>query len=69
MKQFITCLLLSVFFHFLASILGGSFNPMEWKQDTESAKLGTLMYLFFEMVIWIAPMMLNYLNGEENFKN
>ncbi len=63
MKQFKICISLSLLFHLLCSILASSFNPFLWSQE------GKYWYLFFQMVIWVVPMFLNYLDGKEQFKD
>lgn len=69
MRQFIICLGLSVLFHLLSSLLGGSFDPTEWTRETEGQRLGFIFYVFIMFCIWIVPMAFNYLNSEQNFKN
>lgn len=64
MKQFIISLAISILFYILASIIGLSFNPMDWNNE-----VGRLMFGLFFMFIWLLPIMLNYLNGDKNFKN
>ncbi len=64
MKQFNICSGISFLLYILASFLGKSFNPMGWTNE-----LGTLIFIAFEISIWLLPIYLNYLDGEENFKN
>ena len=57
------CLLLSAITHFLFSVGGSSFDPFEWQTDVK------FPYVVIILVIWIIPIVINYLNGEENFQN
>lgn len=62
MKQFIICFLLTLFIYVSGSFLGKSFNPMDWSNSG-----GTLFFCFFVFMVWVVPIYLNYVNGEENF--
>jgi hypothetical protein len=63
MKQFLVCLLLSILTHFLFSVGGSGLNPFEWITDVK------IPYVIIVLVIWIFPIVINYLDGNENFKN
>jgi hypothetical protein len=56
-------MLLSAITHFLFSVGGSSFNPFEWKTDVK------VPYVIIVFVIWIFPIVINYLDGEDNFKD
>ena len=64
MKQFLICLTFSIILHFTCSIIGNSFNPFDWKNI--EAKV---FYALFQMSCWLIPIMINYLEEKENFKN
>ncbi len=63
MKQFMTCLLLSGLLYLISSVGAADFNPTHWAGE------GRFLFGLFIMVIWIIPILMNYLNGEENFEN
>lgn len=63
MKQFIICLGITLMTYFIGASLNGVFNPLEWKVNE-----GNLFLHIFFIVIWLCPIMLNYLNGEKNFE-
>lgn len=67
MKQFLVCLLFTIFFHILASFLGGSYDPMEWGYETERERLGRGLYVLIQLFIWLIPIGINYLDGKDNF--
>lgn len=69
MKQFFGCLGFTLLFHILCSFIGGSFDPMQWPSETPEQNFGKTLYVFFELCIWLVPITLNYLNGDENFKD
>jgi len=47
----------------MGACFNGAYDPMEWGTSE-----GTVILSFLILVVWIAPMMLNYLNGEKNFE-
>ena len=63
MKQFIICLGITLLLYYIGACLNEEYDPMYW-----GASVGTVMLSFLILVVWIAPMMLNYLGGEKNFK-
>lgn len=64
MKQFIICTFLSVLIYLCGSFISKSYNPMDWTNNE-----GTTFTIAFIVIVWLAPIMLNYLEGKENFKN
>ena len=63
MKQFLICLVLTIILYYMGACFNGAYDPMEWGTSE-----GTVILSFLILVVWIAPMMLNYLNGEKNFE-
>lgn len=63
MKQFSVCLGLSILFYISGSFVGKSFNPMDWTSSE-----GTAILFCCIIFVWIAPITINYLNGEDNFE-
>lgn len=63
MRQFMMGMLLSAIAQFLFSVGGSSFNPFEWKTDVK------VPYVITILLIWIFPIVINYLDGKENFQD
>ena len=64
MKQFLGCVVFSGGVHMLASFIGGSFNPFEWPSIE-----GRVFYAVSQIFVWLAPIMVNYLDGNPNFED
>lgn len=63
MKQFIICLALTVLLYYMGACLNQSYDPMFWGIGE-----GNVILFFLILVVWLAPLMLNYLNGDKNFQ-
>lgn len=62
MKQISICLLFTILIYLISSIVSSSFIPFEWGEGSK------MIFGIGLLVTWIAPIYLNYLNGDENFK-
>lgn len=63
MKQFTICLGMTLLLYYIGACLNGAYDPMEW-----GTNVGTVMLSFFIVLVWIVPMMLNYLGGKKDFE-
>ena len=63
-SQIIYCLFLSILLYILASIMGQEFNPLKWTNVE-----GKFWFSFFQMMIWIVPGFINYLDPDPKNKS
>lgn len=62
MKQFNLCIGFTILTYIISSVGGNTFNPFEW---SDGPKIIFGLGLF---ITWGAPVFVNYLDGDENFK-
>lgn len=53
---------MSIFMYFCGSLKAKTFSIMEWSNDILFA------VILFTVIVWLIPIMLNYLDSKENFK-
>lgn len=63
MKQFISCIIGSFLVYLLLSLVSGTPNPYYFGAGTK------LVFGFLVFIIWVVPIIVNFFDGEENFKN
>ena len=63
MKQFLMSFSFSLLLHALLSLVMGSVEPSTWSDGWK------MIYVFGILVVWILPIMSNYVEDKDNFKN